>query len=136
MHKKSLPLVLFLFLICLLAGCYEGYTGPDGEPLKAYLEPEALKGLTENPRDDILIIDVRPSKAYKKGHIPTALSFPSSEIMDRLNELPKDLYLIVYCETGGRAQMVIKNLLEEGYTRLMNWGGYTRWEWDYVKEEQ
>jgi rhodanese-related sulfurtransferase len=136
MQKKFLKAVLFLFLLCFLPGCYEGYAGPDGEPLKAYLEPEALRVLTENPQDDILIIDVRPANAYKKGHIPTALSFPSSEIMERLNELPKDVYLILYCETGGRAQMVIKKLLEEGYTRLMNWGGYKRWEWDFVQGDQ
>jgi 3-mercaptopyruvate sulfurtransferase SseA len=91
MLKKflSLKTVLLLFFLCSLTSCFEGYTGPDGEMLKAYLEPEALKALTENPRDNILIIDVRPFNAYKKGHIPTALSFPSSEIMKRLDELPK-----------------------------------------------
>lgn len=101
--------------------------------LKQYLEPESLKELTENPVDSIWIIDVRPSRAYERGHIPTAKSFPSGEIMDRLDELPKDQYLILYCETGGRAQMVIDNLEEADYTRLMNWGGYKRWEWDYVE---
>jgi rhodanese-related sulfurtransferase len=96
--------------------------------LSKYLEVAALKDLTENPVDDIWIIDVRPNDAYERAHIPTAKSFPSSEIEGRLNELPKDKYLILYCETGGRAQKVIRSILEPaGYTKFMNWGGYTRW---------
>ncbi len=114
--------------------CNEGYSGADGASLAKYLEPESLKELTENPVDNIWIIDVRPSGAYRKGHIPTAKSFPSGKIMGRLDELPKSQFLILYCETGGRAQMVIKKLEKAGYARLFNWGGYKRWKWDYVKE--
>jgi rhodanese-related sulfurtransferase len=47
--------------------------------------------------------------------------------MDRLAELPKTQYLILTCETGGRAQMVIRNLEKAGYTRLMNWGVNSRY---------
>ena len=119
--------------VFFLTGCHEGYISKDGETLKQYLEPEALKKLVGNPKDDIWIIDVRPESAYNKKHIPTAKSFSSSTVLDRLNELPKDKYLIVYCETGGRAQRVIKKLEEKGYTKMMNWGGYTRWKWEYEK---
>jgi len=130
-HYAIIIVVATLFV----AGCHEGYTAPDGDSLAKYLAPEALKGLTESPVDNIWIIDVRPSGAYARGHIPTAKSFPSGEIMDRLAELPKEQYLILYCETGGRAQAVISKLEKEGYTRLMNWGGYKRWQWDFVEGE-
>lgn len=107
---------------------YEGYAGPDGEALRYYLLPERLLELTENPDPNIWIIDVRPAAAYAAGHIPTAMSFPSSEIAFRLDELPLDVNLILYCETGGRVQNVIENVLEpNGYTRFMNWGGVTKW---------
>ncbi len=53
--------------------------------------------------------------------------------MNRLDELPKSQYLIVYCETGGRAGIVISKLEKVGYTRMMNWGGYTRWPYELVK---
>jgi phage shock protein E len=127
-------LALFIFIILLLIGCFEGYVGPEGEVLKQYLPPEQLKKLVDNPDDSIWIVDVRPSSAYQKGHIPTAKTFPSSEILSRLDEIPKDQYLIVYCETGGRAQRVIKKLEKQGYTRLMNWGGITRWPYDRAKD--
>jgi len=124
------------FSIFFLTSCSEGYISKDGASLKQYFEPEALKKLVENPKDDIWIIDVRSKSAYDKKHIPTAKSFHSSTILDRLSELPKDKLLIVYCETGGRAQMVIKKLEEKGYTKMMNWGGYTRWKWEYAKTKE
>ncbi|MCK5833169.1 rhodanese-like domain-containing protein [bacterium] len=129
---------IHIFFLCLLAflACHEGYSSSEGADLEKYLSPEALKELTENPIDSIWIIDVRPSGAYEKGHIPTARSFPSGEIMNRLAELPKGKSLILYCETGGRAQMVIKKLEKAGYTRLMNWGSYKRWKWEYEKVEK
>ncbi|MBN1532336.1 MAG: rhodanese-like domain-containing protein [Spirochaetes bacterium] len=119
--------VTLLFTTALLSGCYEGYAGPEGAMLRQYLEPARLKELVDNPRIDIWIIDVRPAGAYRAGHIPTAKSFPSGEIMDRLSELPKSQYLIMTCETGGRAQMVIRKLEGVGYTRFMNWGASSRY---------
>ena len=129
MNKLLISTFLFFAGALLLSGCsiYEGYTGSEGEMLKQYLEPSELKKLVDGPRKDIWIVDVRPASAFKKAHIPTAKNFPSSEIMDRLAELPKTQYLIMTCETGGRAQLVIKKLEKAGYTRFMNWGANSRY---------
>jgi rhodanese-related sulfurtransferase len=117
-----------LLLSAGLGGCFEGYTGPDGDVLLAYLDPAGLQELTQNPDPDMWIIDVRSTLEYQAGHIPTALSYPSPEIASRLGELPLTQYLIVHCQTGGLAQSVITGVLEpNGYTRFMNWGGITRW---------
>jgi rhodanese-related sulfurtransferase len=136
-QKKSFVGVVFVSLFVLavlvLTGCFEGYVGSEGEVLKQYLPPEKLQALVAHPNDSIWIIDVRPTSAYQKGHIPTAKSFPSSEIFSRLGEIPQDKYLIMYCETGGRAQGVIKKLEKKGYTRLMNWGGISRWPYEQVE---
>jgi rhodanese-related sulfurtransferase len=136
-QKKSYEGVLLVsivvFAVLVLTGCFEGYIGSEGEVLKQYLPPEKLQALITNPDDAIWIIDVRPASAYQKGHIPTARSFPSSEIFSRLGEISKDKYLIVYCETGGRAQGVIKKLEKKGYTRFMNWGGISRWPYEQVE---
>ncbi|HEX9949599.1 MAG TPA: rhodanese-like domain-containing protein [Thermodesulfobacteriota bacterium] len=127
---------LSLFLALFLTGCYEGSVGPDGAMLKQYLPPEKLKELVDKPNSSIWIIDVRPASAYQKGQIPTAKSFPSSTILTRLGELPKDQYLILYCETGARAHRVMKQLEKQGYTRLMVWGGVSRWPYELVKGAQ
>jgi len=133
MNKKkvhrSFPLSLLVIIsfAFLLSSCYTLYTASEGEVLLQYGEPEALKELTINPDPDILIIDVRPENAYQRGHIPTALNYPSSDFQKMLDQLSKESYLILYCETGGRAQAVINKLEDKGYTRMLNWGGYTRW---------
>lgn len=132
--KHLISISIFTLLSIALLSCSTGYTSTDGSDLDRFLEPESLLVLTQNPDSTIWIIDVRPAGAYDNGHIPTAKSYPSSEIMDRLGELPKTQNLIFYCETGGRAQMVINNLEDEGYTRMINWGGYTRWPYDLVTE--
>lgn len=129
----SLGMFLALFF---LTGFYEGTVGSDGAMLKQYLPPEKLKELVDKPNSSIWIIDTRPTSKYQKGQIPTAKSFPSSTILTRLGELPKDQYLILYCETGGRAHRVMKQLEKQGYTRLMVWGGVSRWPYELVKGAQ
>jgi len=135
MKEKSLfsKLAVMCFVVLcgyLSAGC-EGYTGPGWDLGTGLLDPDNLYPLTQTPDPEIFIIDVRPSVAYNAGHIPTAYSFPSSEIASRLTEPPldnPDNYFIVYCETGGRAQLVIMNtLIPSGRVKVMNWGGVTRW---------
>jgi len=134
--RKVCVFTVFTVILIVLSGCYEGYTGDDGAMLRQYLEPAALKTLVDNPREDIWIIDVRPERSYQKGHIPTSKNFPSSEIMDRLDELPKTQYLILACETGGRAQAVANKLEKNGYTRFMNWGATSRYTDVYGSAEE
>lgn len=131
MSLSRLVPIIFAFL---LSSCYTLYTASEGEILLQYGEPEALKELTVNPVPNISIIDVRPENAYQKGHIPTAQNYPSSDFQKMLDQLSKETYLILYCETGGRAQAVIKKLEDKGYTRMLNWGGYTRWPYELVIE--
>jgi rhodanese-related sulfurtransferase len=71
---------------------------------------------------------VRSEKAYLNGHIPTAKSFPADNIMSRLNEIPKDKYLIIYCTVGAMAKIVSKKLKKAGYKRYIDWGGISRWK--------
>ncbi len=123
-------LVLSVLLIQSAAAqsVYIGKAGPQGKGLRKYIEPPALKKLTENPVDSIWILDVRSEKAYLKEHIPTAKSFPTATVMSRLNEIPKDKYLIIYCTVGANARIVSKQLRKAGYKRYMDWGGLSRWE--------
>ena len=122
--------ILVAVYMFVIAPTFIGRTGPEGEMLKKFIEPAELKKLTEKPDESIWIIDVRSEENFRKGHIPTAKSFYSGTIMSRLDELPKDKYLIIYCETGGRVQSVIRKLSKEGYTRYMNWGGNSRWPYE------
>ena len=136
MKNVIITVVLFTSLIYVTVGqsVYVGRAGTEGKVLSKYIDPTALKKLVDNPVDSIWIIDVRSEKAYLNGHIPTAKSFPSENIMSRLNEIPKDKYLIIYCTVGAMAKIVSKKLKKVGYKRYIDWGGISRWEWE--KETQ
>ncbi|MDP3435533.1 MAG: rhodanese-like domain-containing protein [Bacteroidota bacterium] len=132
--SKTALIILFLFTVFIniaaAQSVFVGKAGAEGKVLRKYIEPSELKKIVDNPVDSIWIIDVRSEKAFKNGHIPTAKSFPSGTIMSRLNEIPKDKYLIIYCTVGGTVKMVSKKLRKAGYKRYINWGGLSRWEWE------
>lgn len=126
-----ISLVLTVFIqVAVGQSVNVGKAGSHGKVLKKYIEPSELKKLTDNPVDSIWIIDVRSEKAYSNGHIPTAKSFPAGTVESRLNEIPKNQYLILYCTVGANAQIVSKKLKKAGHNRYINWGGISRWEWE------
>ncbi|SDS20039.1 Rhodanese-related sulfurtransferase [Brevibacterium siliguriense] len=43
------------------------------------------------------IIDVRPLDEYQEGHFPGAVSVPLDQLIDRIDEIPKDKEIAVYC---------------------------------------
>ena len=125
-----ISLVLFTSIINIAAAqsVFVGKAGPKGKVLSKYIEPSELKKIVDNPVDSIWIVDVRSEKAYSNGHIPTARSFPYATITDRLNEIPRDKYLILYCTIGASAKIALKNLKKAGYKQTIDWGGISRWE--------
>jgi rhodanese-related sulfurtransferase len=44
-----------------------------------------------------VVIDVRTQDSYDIAHIPGAKLIPSGEILNHVNELPKDKLIITYC---------------------------------------
>lgn len=51
-----------------------------------------------------ILIDVRSKEEYNKlGHIYNAPNIPIDELRDRVNEIPKDKKIILYCQSGTRS---------------------------------
>ena len=44
-----------------------------------------------------IIVDVRNQASYDLGHIPGAKLIPAGEILNHLDELPRDKMIITYC---------------------------------------
>ena len=106
---------------------FVGKAGKEGKVLQKYIDPAELKKIIDQPVDSIWIVDVRSTKTFENGHIPTAKSFPVTTIQDHLAQIPKEKYLILYCTVGGNAQVAAKKLKKAGYKRYINWGGLSRW---------
>ena len=44
-----------------------------------------------------VVIDVRNQASYDIGHIPGSRLIPAGEILNHLNELPRDKMIVTYC---------------------------------------
>lgn len=65
---------------------------------RAKATPVTLSELLDRARrDDVVVLDTRPSHEYHAGHIPGALSVPVDELQRRLKRLPKNKHYIAYC---------------------------------------
>lgn len=75
--------------------------------------------------NDSIIIDSRTKEEYEFGHIKGAVNIPVNELRSRLNEIPTDKKIVVYCAVGLRGYISSRILLQHGYTNVYNLsGGY------------
>ena len=44
-----------------------------------------------------VVIDVRNQASYDLGHIPGSRLIPAGEILNHINELPRDKMIVTYC---------------------------------------
>ncbi|WP_202406191.1 CoA-disulfide reductase [Pontibacillus yanchengensis] len=70
------------------------------------------------------VVDVRNPKELEQGYINGAKNIPLDELRDRLNELPKDQNIIVYCQAGLRGYLATRILTHNGFTARNLDGGW------------
>ncbi len=76
-----------------------------------------------DPREDRIILDVRKPFEVEMGTIPGAVHIPLDELRDRIDELPKDKEILVYCQVGLRGYLASRILTQKGYKCLNYTGG-------------
>lgn len=74
-----------------------------------------------------LLLDVRTAEEYAAGHIGGALLLPYDAIRDRPPAFPKDGLVIVYCRSGNRSAQAKATLTSLGWSRVVDFGGISRW---------
>lgn len=87
--------------------------------------------LTERLRDaePPVVLDVRNQGERDQGAIPDSLHIPLAELPKRLDEVPKDRPVVVYCASGYRSSVAASLLRAEGLTDVSDLlGGYTAFE--------
>jgi NADPH-dependent 2,4-dienoyl-CoA reductase/sulfur reductase-like enzyme/rhodanese-related sulfurtransferase len=70
------------------------------------------------------LLDVRTPDEFGRGHLPDALNIPVDELRGRLNQLPKDRQIAVYCQVGQRGYLGTRILRQKGFNAVNVGGGY------------
>jgi rhodanese-related sulfurtransferase len=81
------------------------------------------------------LLDVRQPEEYKLGKIEGAKNIPLNSLRGRLEELPREGRIIVYCAAGLRAYLACRILSQLGFPEVYNLsGGYKTYA--FVTEKQ
>lgn len=91
---------------------------------------DTLKATQLINREDAVLLDVRESSEFAKGHILNARNVPLQQIEQRLRDLEKfkKKPLIVHCETGNRSGGAVAVLRRNGFEQVYNLsGGLAAW---------
>ncbi|SNX54017.1 CoA-disulfide reductase [Thermoanaerobacterium sp. RBIITD] len=71
------------------------------------------------------LLDVRTNMEYSLGNIDGSVNIPVDELRDRLDEIPKDKEILVYCQVGLRGYLACRILSQHGFKFVKNLsGGY------------
>lgn len=83
------------------------------------------RDIIENKLPEGALIDVRAIEEFQEGAIPNALHIPVDELRERLDEVPDDKPIYLYCGVGLRGYVALKILKQSGFENVYNLsGGY------------
>jgi hypothetical protein len=110
MRFKYLYLTATLLLTCFLIGCNSAENrvtasaqNTDKKTPSQTTYSDGARRITITELQDLIkkgdafIIDVRNQASFDSGHIPGAKLIPATEILNHLDELPKDKTIVTYC---------------------------------------
>ena len=106
--------------------------------VKAEIEHQAGRSSQLNPmnvirlmnNEDTLLLDVRETADFGKGHIKDAKNMPLPSLKDKIKDLSKykDKVVVAYCASGAVSAKACKVLQKEGFTKVHNIaGGINSW---------
>jgi rhodanese-related sulfurtransferase len=68
--------------------------------------------------DHFVFLDIRTDEEVSQVCFPFAKHIPLNELPDRLNEVPKDKFIVPFCASVFRAAMAYAYLLTKGYDEV------------------
>jgi phage shock protein E len=69
------------------------------------------------------VVDVRSEAEFGGGAHRGAINVPLQELSARLDRIPRDRPVVVYCASGARSAMAARILRKAGYADVSNAGG-------------
>ena len=87
---------------------------------------EAYQLLAERP--DVFLLDVRTPGEYREVRLEGAKLIPIDQLLRRMQEVPKNRPILVYCAVGSRSSQVVGYMARTGFPEVYNlYGGIYAW---------
>ena len=101
------------------------HLGPNGK--RDTVSAQELRNRLEH--SGVTVIDVRPAEEYAAGHIPGARNIELRELEQRLDEIPADAEVVVYCRGAYSlpAYQAAERLRSHGYNVQRLKRGFPEW---------
>lgn len=100
-----------------------GYVGQN--VLEGILKTKQWDEYLNSDKSQYVVVDVRTESEFEMGHVKGALNIPVSEMRNRLDEIPKDKTLLLYCAVGYNGYLASQILKANDYKEVYNLsGGY------------
>ncbi len=81
----------------------------------ADVEPDEVKARIARG-EDVFLLDVREPDEVAAWSYPVGVNIPLGQLGDRLDELPRDVTIVVACHVGGRSAAAARALSDAGWT--------------------
>lgn len=125
---RAITLIAMMVLVSLLAACAPavGSDAPAAEIVSGKIDAQTYNQRFVNGQDHVLI-DVRTPEEFAAGHIAGAINISVQSLPDRLDEVPNDETIVVYCRSGNRSATATEILVDAGYSPVYDLGGIQDW---------
>ena len=99
---------------------------------KSAIQELAVADAAQAIRDADLLLDVREADEYASGHLPGAIHASRGMLEFKMSSTPaltaRDLKIVLYCKTSGRAALAACALQDMGYLNVRSIaGGFDAW---------
>lgn len=99
---------------------------------KARIQEVTLADAEQAIREANVLLDVREADEYAAGHLPGAIHASRGMLEFKLSNSPelssRDLKIVLYCKTSGRAALAACALHDMGYLQVKSIsGGFDAW---------
>lgn len=93
--------------------------------LSGKMKPVYWDEVANSDPNNITLLDVRTEMEHELGSIPHSTLIPIDELRDRLDEIPRDKPIIIYCAVGMRGYLAYRILSQHGFENVRSLsGGY------------
>jgi len=126
--KKYLIIILLLLSTSVL-GCLTNAPEEDAGGSVNYLDIPVSEAKIKVDSGEYFILDVRTREEYDAGHIAGSVLIPNEVLLNRLDEVPSDKPILVYCRTARRSAISSQDLINNGFSEVYNMeGGIAAWQ--------